>query len=51
MNQFIIAPTLALVMSQAAVSPAMAVSVGGAPPYSSHGIIAVLLGWFLPAVQ
>ena len=51
MKKIIIAPALALMMSLTAISPAMAASFGGEPSYSSHGIIAVLFGWFLPAVQ
>lgn len=57
MKKFIVAPALALapilavVMTVAVVTPAMAASYGGEPSYSSHGIIAVLFGWFLPAVQ
>jgi hypothetical protein len=50
MKKLIVAPALAFVMSVATVTPAMAASYGG-DMFSSHGIIAVLFGMFLPAVQ
>ena len=51
MKKLIVAPALALVMSLAAASPAMAASYNTEPMFGgSHGIIAVLIALLLPAV-